>query len=104
MIASKLNTEGTENTLSGFMAFQKLYTAYSKKFKASMSDFTAREREILHLLALGQNSYEIADSLFISKHTVDTHRKNIYRKGRFNSLRDVILFVLFNSMGHKNTL
>ena len=55
-------------------------------------EFTNRELEIIHLIADGLNSYEISHKLFISKHTVDTHRKNIYRKGRFKGLRDVILY------------
>ncbi|MCL6265078.1 response regulator transcription factor [Flagellimonas myxillae] len=65
--------------------------------------FTTREKEIIKQLALGLNSYEIADKLFISKHTVDTHKKNIYRKGKFNGLRDVILFALFMDLEQKNT-
>ncbi|KPM31980.1 Transcriptional regulator, LuxR family [Croceitalea dokdonensis DOKDO 023] len=58
------------------------------------NEFTGRELEIIQLIAKGLNSYEIADRLYISKHTVDTHRKNIYRKGRFRGVREVILFSL----------
>lgn len=58
------------------------------------NEFTGRELEIIQLIAKGLNSYEIADRLYISKHTVDTHRKNIYRKGRFRGIREVILFSL----------
>ena len=39
-----------------------------------------REGEIFYLLAAGKSYREIADELFISKHTVHTHIKNIYRK------------------------
>lgn len=39
-----------------------------------------REKEILHLIANGKTSKEIADTLFIAKTTVDTHRKNMIRK------------------------
>lgn len=41
---------------------------------------STREAEILEKLCLGMNSIEIANSLFISEHTVRTHRKNILRK------------------------
>lgn len=41
---------------------------------------STREAEILEKLCLGMNSNQIADSLFISEHTVRTHRKNILRK------------------------
>lgn len=39
-----------------------------------------REKEILYLISQGKSSQEIADTLFISKTTVDTHRKNMCRK------------------------
>lgn len=58
-------------------------------------EFTIRELEVMDLIAKGLNSYEIANTLFISKHTVDTHRKNIYKKGNFKGIRDVVLFCLF---------
>ncbi len=39
-----------------------------------------REKEILKLVGEGKTSQEIADTLFIGKTTVDTHRKNILKK------------------------
>ena len=41
---------------------------------------SAREREILQLIAEGKSSKEIADILFLSSKTVDAHRKNIMDK------------------------
>ena len=41
---------------------------------------TSREREILHLVAMGKSSGEIAKALFISGETVNSHRKNIKSK------------------------
>jgi DNA-binding NarL/FixJ family response regulator len=41
---------------------------------------TTREQEILILVASGLSSKEIADKLFISLHTVLTHRKKILKK------------------------
>ncbi|MBB4080537.1 DNA-binding CsgD family transcriptional regulator [Lewinella aquimaris] len=43
-------------------------------------DFSRREIEILQLVAQGLDSQEIARRLFISYHTVCTHRKNMLRK------------------------
>ena len=39
-----------------------------------------KEKEILKLVTSGMRSKEIAEKLFISKNTVDTHRRNIHRK------------------------
>jgi len=41
---------------------------------------TAREKEILKLLAMGMRNQEIAGKLFISPHTVKTHAYNLYKK------------------------
>jgi DNA-binding NarL/FixJ family response regulator len=41
---------------------------------------TRREREILHLVADGLTTAQIADQLFTSKRTVETHRQNILEK------------------------
>ena len=39
-----------------------------------------REKEVLHLIAWERSSKEIAQALFISEHTVLTHRKNLLTK------------------------
>ena len=44
------------------------------------SELSPREREVLQLIAEGKTSHEIAERLFISAATVDTHRRNIARK------------------------
>jgi DNA-binding CsgD family transcriptional regulator len=41
---------------------------------------TRREREVLHLIAQGYASAEIADRLVISPRTVDMHRRHMVRK------------------------
>lgn len=41
---------------------------------------TPREKEILHLLSHEFTSKEIASKLFISSHTVESHKKNLKRK------------------------
>lgn len=49
-----------------------------------------REREILSLVASGQSSKEIGKRLFISKNTVDTHRRNILQKMNSDNMLEVI--------------
>lgn len=41
---------------------------------------TNREAEVIRLITSGQSTKQIADQLFLSTRTVETHRKNIYRK------------------------
>lgn len=49
-------------------------------FKEESDLLSKREKEVLYLLAEGKASKEIAELLFISKNTVDSHRKSLLRK------------------------
>ena len=53
--------------------------------------FTHREFNIIKLIAAGLSSSQIAEKLFISKNTVNTHRVNILRKTQKANILDVIL-------------
>jgi len=60
-------------------------------------DLTCREFEIVKLIAEGHTSDEIAGNLFLSIHTIRSHRKNILRKYHKSHLSDIIL--LFKDQG-----
>jgi len=51
---------------------------------------TAREKQIVKLMIDGLPNKEISNALFISESTVETHRKNIYRKTETHSLPKLI--------------
>jgi DNA-binding CsgD family transcriptional regulator len=51
-----------------------------------------REREVLALIALGKSAAEIAESLFISVTTVETHRRNIKQKLQASSSYELSLY------------
>ena len=57
-------------------------------------ELSTREKEILRLIGDGKTSQEIADSLFIGKRTVDTHRKNILKKIQIHGKNDLIRFAV----------
>jgi len=76
-------------------------TFYSETFNSSLSCFnrvTARELDILRNLATGMTSREIAEELYISKHTVDTHRRNLLRKLECKSVVDLVQIAFANGM------
>jgi DNA-binding NarL/FixJ family response regulator len=52
--------------------------------------FSSREFQILSLIAKGFNSEQISKIIHISKHTVDTHRRNILIKTEKESITKVI--------------
>ncbi|TWF40522.1 LuxR family two component transcriptional regulator [Chitinophaga polysaccharea] len=50
---------------------------------------TKREKEVLRLIASGHTNHEIAEQLFISSDTVDSHRRNLL--GKFNARNTAML-------------
>jgi DNA-binding NarL/FixJ family response regulator len=55
---------------------------------------TARQREVLHLIAAGYTSAQIAVRLVISPRTVEVHRANMMRKLGLRTQADLIRYVL----------
>lgn len=53
------------------------------------ANFSPREKEVLQHVLSGRSSVEIAELLYISKHTVDSHRKNILSKSGCRSLAEL---------------
>jgi DNA-binding CsgD family transcriptional regulator len=53
--------------------------------------YSEREMEVLHGIARGLESDRIADELFLSVNTVNTHRRNIVRKSGKRSTHDVVI-------------
>ncbi|MBP6373975.1 MAG: response regulator transcription factor [Flavobacterium sp.] len=64
-----------------------------KKFSLS-----AQEKQIIRLIIEGKTSKEIANALFISKSTVDTHRKNINKKLEISNSSSLIKFAHENNL------
>ena len=58
--------------------------------------FTEREREILRLVGQHKTAGQIAEELYISKHTVDTHRKNILEKTNLHKTSELVVFAREN--------
>jgi len=67
--------------------------------KSFIQDLTKRELEILNLIAQGMTSSEIAQRLFISVDTVDTHRKNLNRKIGVKNTAGLVKFALQQGLG-----
>ncbi|OJJ17626.1 hypothetical protein BKI52_27580 [marine bacterium AO1-C] len=65
---------------------------YTRHYYHKFARLTTREKEIITLLALGYQNNEIAEQLFISKSTVEQHRKNLKRKLEIKRFVDLIRF------------
>ena len=64
---------------------------------------TKREIEMIKLIADGKQAQEIADLLFLSLHTVNTHRKNILKKLKLNNVADLVRFAFENHLIDQRT-
>ena len=66
--------------------------------KTVNSDLTDREKEIVRQCALGKSAEEIANELYLSAHTVYTHRRNIYKKLGLSNVKELICFAYQSGM------
>jgi DNA-binding NarL/FixJ family response regulator len=64
----------------------------------ALAPLSDRERDVLHLLALGYTNQEIGGRLFISVRTVDTHRAHIMLKLDLESRAELVMFALANGV------
>lgn len=63
-----------------------------------MDTITKREKEIIKEVAEGLSTKEIAQKLFISQRTVETHRKNIVDKLGLSNFYSVITYSFRNEL------
>lgn len=64
----------------------------------ALDPLSEREREVVQLLALGYTNQEIAQRLFISVRTVDTHRAHVMQKLRLDTRAELVMFALANGV------
>ncbi len=95
LVKSASKEEITEAILSAYEG--KLYlsldissSTIEKDVSSEMPILSRREKEILQLIADGMTNNQIAQKLFISLHTVDTHRKNLLTKCKVNNTASLI--------------
>lgn len=84
------------------LVFEDFYrsrkTAYKNPEITLPHDLTAREEQILALAASGKSNLEIADELFISTKTVDTHKSHIKEKLGLKSTSAMVRYAIKNKL------
>lgn len=104
IISSKKDGTPESNAFNIYDASQEL----SDKIKAFQNQssingkrensLTERETEVLKLLSFGHSNKDIADKLFISIHTVISHRKNITEKLGIKSVSGLTVYAIINNL------
>ena len=67
-------------------------TVHLRKIALDPSHLTDRELEVIRLIEQEYSNKQIAERLFISERTVETHRKNIFRKTKTTSVIGLIKY------------
>jgi DNA-binding CsgD family transcriptional regulator len=65
-------------------------------------NISERELEIIKLIAEGYTNVEIAEKLFLSPHTVNTHRKNILQKLGINNTAAIVMYAVKTNLVSPN--
>ncbi len=86
------------STVTEFVLDDYMRRAESDDDGVAHAAVTAREREIIQLLAEGRSNKEAASTLGISVKTIEAHRANIMRKLRLRSVSDLVRYAIRNKM------
>ena len=82
-----LSHQITEIVIKGF-------TAGNDAQSTAFTLLTAREREVLQLIAEGKSTAQIAEVFFLSEKTIETHRRNIMLKLKLDSVADLTRYAI----------
>lgn len=93
----KISVDDSEEDLK--KKLQSLIEAnFPTKLEENNSELSDREKEVVKQIALGNTNKEIADQLFISTHTVITHRKNITKKLGIKTVSGITVYAILNKI------
>lgn len=74
------------------------HSASERDGRQTGKQLTAREREVVRLLAEGKSNKEVADALGVSVRTAETHRASLLRKLGLTSLADLVRYAIRNGI------
>lgn len=102
-ISAKDLVEALDGVFEGERVFSKsILKILEKRFEPTKEEdsksvqISKREQEILNYVAMGKTSSEIADELFISVRTVQSHRSNIMQKLGIKNAAGLIRYAVYN--------
>ena len=94
-----------DERISIYDSVDQLKVKLNKLFETPIEETTddteilsQREKEILTCVVKGQTNKEIAQTLFLSTHTVITHRRNIVRKLEIHSTAGLTIYAIVNKL------
>lgn len=98
-------TEAIEQVAAGnnYFAPEVLYNVIkrfnpNRETETDVTTLSKREHQVLQGICKGLSNQEIADSLFISKRTVDKHRSNLLSKTNSKNTAELIMYAIKNKL------
>ena len=85
------DVESLEKKISVLMNF-------AEEDDSGQDTLSQREKEIIGCVVRGMTNKEIAEKLYISVHTVITHRRNITRKLQIHSAAGLTIYAIVNKL------
>ena len=91
--------EGIETVMKG-KTYLSVEAAHSlrKSTSGDLPVVTRREKEVLELIAEGMTNNEIAEKLFVSVTTIDTHRKNLLAKFNAKNVAELVKLAFYHKI------
>lgn len=77
---------------------EKLFSSDTEEPSDEANSLSAREKEIVVAVVKGLTNKEIAEQLFLSTHTVISHRRNIARKLEIHSTAGLTIYAIVNKL------
>lgn len=90
MINSALPIQASAKMLNSSGEYETIYFKTYSVQKLIADQITYRERDIIRLVSFGYNTDEIAEKLFISANTVNSHRRNILKKTNCKNTSELV--------------
>jgi DNA-binding CsgD family transcriptional regulator len=93
-----LLTLSVEKILDGNGIFNTRNISYHFLYPDEFECLTQQEKKVARLLAEGYSSKQIASKLFLSEHTIISHRKNLLKKTNTKNVAQLIAFSIKNKL------
>jgi DNA-binding NarL/FixJ family response regulator len=94
----RIEAADTEKNISRKIERQLVILTRKHESAEPTKGLSNRERDVLRYVALGCTNKEIADKLYISTHTVITHRKNITAKVGIKTIAGLTVYAVLNKL------